>query len=299
MLQEIFPFGVALEPDVSHQQSRDNEVVWTWRNRHHCNHTGEKKESKTHPTTATMASLEILSVNRLSAIPAASQSMKTLHYERPGRHRATLKKVLHTSSQRGFDLLHCSIMQTKRKAEMKSRAIVAPIVAALCCTLLLSCGRDNKRLEGHWNLVPEKSASIDPWTSLALDIHTDGTRVTIVKRYSAGHPHDRRVDSITVNMQGREETVPVPPGRWLGEVSMGVYYGPNTTRRALATMNDAHNELRVDIRETLQTAQGAIEAEVKNTYALSPEGSSMQWSETRSTRESGPPLSYTFTRMTE
>jgi hypothetical protein len=182
---------------------------------------------------------------------------------------------------------------------MKGYNTVVPVVAALCCILLASCDRDNKRLEGHWKLVPEKSASIDPWTSLLLDIHTDGTHVTIVKRYSAGHPHDRRVDSITVNMQGREDSVPVPPGRWLGEASMGIYYGPNTTRRVLAKMNNAHNELRVDIRETLQTAQGAIEGEVKDTYALSPEGFSMQWNETRPTRESGPPLNYTLTRVSD
>jgi hypothetical protein len=182
---------------------------------------------------------------------------------------------------------------------MKGYNTVVPVVAALCCILLASCDRDNKRLEGHWKLVPEKSASIDPWTSLLLDIHTDGTHVTIVKRYSAGHPHDRRVDSITVNMQGREDTVPVPPGRWLGEVSMGIYYGPQTLRHVVAQMNESRTELHIDSRKAVQTAQGTAEVVVKEVFTLGPDGSTVQWSETRSTRRSGPPLNYTLARITE
>ena len=176
--------------------------------------------------------------------------------------------------------------------------IVVSLTATLFCMLLGSCGQGRNRLDGHWELIPEKSASIDPWARLELDIHSDGTRVTIVKRYFAGHPHDRRVDSMTVNTDGREEVVPVPPGRWLGEVSMGIYYGPDTKRYVLARMNDTHNELHIDTRETLQTAQGATEVDVKEIFALSSDGSAVQWSETRSTR-SGPPLTYTFARMIE
>jgi hypothetical protein len=63
-------------------------------------------------------------------------------------------------------------------------------------------------------------------------------------------------------------------------------------------MNSAHNELQIDGRETLQTAQGVTVVDVKEIFALSSDGSTVQWSETRSTR-SGPPLTYTFARITE
>ena len=182
---------------------------------------------------------------------------------------------------------------------MKGKIAFVSIAAALFCLLLLSCGRDSNRLYGHWKLIPEKSASIDPWADLVLDIHGDGNHVTIVKRYSAGHKHDRRVDSMTVNMKGNEEIVPIPPGRWLGEVSMGIYYGPETKRHVLARMSDSNNELHIDTRETLQTAQGETDVEVKETYALASDGSTVQLSENRSTRRSGPPLTYTFARATQ
>ncbi len=181
---------------------------------------------------------------------------------------------------------------------MKSHIFVS-IAAALFCTFLVSCTRENNRLDGRWKLVKEKSASIDPWGDLELDIRTNGAQVTIVKRYSAGHPRDRRIDSMTVNTEGNKEIVSIPAGRWLGEVSMGIYYGPNAKRHVQARMNDARNELLVDSRETLQTAQGTIEVNVKETFALLPDGSTAQWKETRSTRTSGPPLTCTFSRVAQ
>lgn len=182
---------------------------------------------------------------------------------------------------------------------MKGKIAFVSIAAALFCLLLLSCGRDSNRLYGHWKLIPEKSASIDPWADLVLDIHGDGAHVTIVKRYLGGSTHDRRVDSMTGNTEGNEEIVPIPPGRWLGEVSMGIYYGPETKRHVLARMSDSNNDLHIDSRATLQTAQGETDVEVKETYALASDGSTVQLSENRSTRRSGPPLTYTFARTTQ
>lgn len=183
---------------------------------------------------------------------------------------------------------------------MKSHFIVLSIiVAALFCTSCISNGQERGRLDGHWKLIPEKSASIDPWSHLSLDIATGNSRVTIVKRYDAGGTLDRRVDSITVNTQGKEESVAVPPGRWLGQVSMGVYYGPDAKRYVQARMSDSPNELQVSSRETVQTAQGAVELRVQESYVLSPDGSTVQWKETRSTRASGPPLTYVFSRVAQ
>ena len=155
------------------------------------------------------------------------------------------------------------------------------------------------RLDGQWKLVPEKSASIDPWGQISLEIRTDGSHVTVVKRYSAGHVVDRRVDSMTVSTEGGEELLPVPPGRWLGQVSMGVYYGPGTVRRVQARLNDSRNELHISALETVQTAQGSCETSVKGTFTVSSDGQTLQWSEARSTRKSGPPLTYTFARTAQ
>ena len=182
---------------------------------------------------------------------------------------------------------------------MKGRIAVLSFAAVLFCTILVSHGQDRNRLDGHWKLIKEKSASIDPWSDLTLEIQTSGTQATIVKRYSAGHPLDRRVDSMTVDTRGKEEIIPVPSGRWLGQVSMGVYYGPTTKRYVQARMSDPANKLQVDSRETVQTAQGAVEVRVKETYTLTSDGSTIQWNETRSTRTSGPPLPYTFSRIAQ
>lgn len=180
---------------------------------------------------------------------------------------------------------------------MKSTIGVISLAATLFFTVDLAPGQEQSGLDGHWKLIPEKSANIDPWSHLDLSIATDGSNTTVVKQYDAGNPLDRRIDSMTVNTQGNEDVVPVPPGRWLGEVSMGIYYGPNTKRHVTARMNDSRNELQIHARETVQTAQGAIEVDVKETYTLSADASSLQLNEIRSTRNAGPPLTYTFARV--
>ena len=177
--------------------------------------------------------------------------------------------------------------------------VCAMIIAALLWTHNAAYCSEGNRMDGHWKLVPARSSSIDPWSDLFLDIRVEGSSVTIVKRYSAGHPHDVRVDSMTVSVQGGEEIVPVPPGRWLGEVSLGIYYGPHTQRRVRARMIDSRDELQVDSHETVQTAQGSAEVDSQETFVISPDGSTMQWQVTRSTRTSGPPLNFTFARVTK
>ena len=175
----------------------------------------------------------------------------------------------------------------------------ALLMAGLLCTPPGAYSFDGSRLDGRWKLVPGQSASIDPWSDLILDIRVDGSHATIVKRFSAGSPLDRRVDSMTVNLRGEEEIVSVPSGRWLGEVSMGIYYGPHTKRQVKARMSESRGALQIDSRETVQTAQGSVEVDVREIFTPSPDGSTIQWHVTRSTRLSGPPLAYTFSRVTQ
>ncbi len=180
---------------------------------------------------------------------------------------------------------------------MRRSAVTVPIAVALACTLFVAYGHDRSSLDGRWKLVREKSASIDPWTDLVLEIQTEASRLTLVKRYSAGHPHDRQVDSMTVNTEGREEIVPAPQGRWLGEVSMGVYYGMNSARHVVARMNDAGNVLQIETHETLETGQGTTDIDSKESFTLLSDGSTMQWTVSRSTRKASPRLTFTLERM--
>jgi hypothetical protein len=191
----------------------------------------------------------------------------------------------------------CSINQGK--LDMNRFAIIVSLVTIFFGILSCSQTQERHQLDGRWKLDAKKSASIDPWGTLELEILVQGNRATLVKRYSAGHVLDRRTDSMTVNIEGREEILPVPAGRWLGQVSMGVYYGPGTQRYVKASANSSRTELVFAERELLQTAQGAIESNVTETFTLSPDGSTLQWSAVRSTRKSGPPLTYTFVRIAQ
>jgi hypothetical protein len=162
--------------------------------------------------------------------------------------------------------------------------------------LLQACSSNHPSLEGHWKILPEQSSSIDPWNTITLDILSEKDTIAIVTTYGAGNPYDIRMDSIRVNTFGIEQTAPIPPGRWLGEVSMGVYYGPASVRHVTARWNADRSELNLESRETLETSQGEVEATSRRTFSSSSDGSTLTVTETRSTRSSGSPIKYVFAR---
>jgi len=155
-----------------------------------------------------------------------------------------------------------------------------------------ACVPASHGFDGHWKLVPEHSSSVDPWSSVVLDIGRSPDSISIRKTYSAGNAFDRRIDLMVVNTKGIEQVVPVPPGRWLGQVSMGVYYGPGATRHVKARWSE-DGELIMEIRETVQTAQGESLIESKQTFAIQSDGT-LKIHEERSTR-SGLSMNWIFT----
>ncbi|MDH3252829.1 MAG: hypothetical protein OEM41_08555 [Ignavibacteria bacterium] len=169
-------------------------------------------------------------------------------------------------------------------------------VCSLLC--LQESNANNNSLAGHWKLLPEKSSSIDPWRTLTLDIRLQKDTIIMVKTFSAGNQHDVRRDSIGVSTEGKEQIVPIPSGRWLGGVSMGVYYGSASVRRLRARWNADESQLSIDFREVLETSQGVTEITVNQTFAISSDGSTLTLTEARSTRAASP-MRYEFVRLTE
>ena len=158
-----------------------------------------------------------------------------------------------------------------------------PLAVVMVFALSLqACAPASTGLDGRWKLVPEQSSSVDPWSSVVLDISRSPDSISIKKTYSAGNAFDRRIDLMVVNTKGMEQVVPVSPGRWLGQVSMGVYYGPGATRTVKARWSE-NGELIMEIRETVQTAQGESLIERKQTFAIQSDGT-LKIREERSTR---------------
>ena len=166
-------------------------------------------------------------------------------------------------------------------------------LAIACALSLQACTPASHGFDGHWKLVSEQSSSVDPWTSVLLDISRSQDSISVRKTYSAGNAFDRRSDLMVVNTKGIEQVVPVPPGRWLGQVSMGVYYGPGATRTVKARWSE-NGELIMEIRETVQTAQGESLIESNQTCSIQSDGT-LRIQEERSTR-SDVLMNWIFTR---
>ncbi len=149
---------------------------------------------------------------------------------------------------------------------------------------------DSPDFEGRWQLVEERSSPVDPWSRLALEMHVDGSEVTVERMWSV--TDHTRVDSMTVETGGVVNDVPFR--RWLDNRHLSVQVGPDSTQQVTARWLDDGRTLQVASRFELRASQGIIPVRTYTEYRLSPNGRTLIVLELRSTRPRA--IRYVFTR---
>jgi hypothetical protein len=162
----------------------------------------------------------------------------------------------------------------------------------LCAPLLFGANGD-PAMNGVWKLDPKTSSDIVPWRSMRLEIHQDGSMLTLVHVWQAGRRESQR-DSITVTTDGKTNTIALKPGKWPENVHLGVYGGHDARREVVATWEDDGKTLRLRSQYSLETSQGSHRVTVERSYRVSADGSTLTVEEMRSTRQTGPPLVFVY-----
>jgi hypothetical protein len=150
-------------------------------------------------------------------------------------------------------------------------------------------------LAGRWILEKERSTNIDPWRELTYDIRLQGSEITLVKTLRAGRYHQR--DSMTVIPDDQEREAPMTHGKWMEQVHMGARVGALSMRVVRARWEGGGKVLYLQSRVTVETSQGDAPVIIERRFHISEDGSSMALTEARSTRTSGTPLVYDFSRL--
>jgi hypothetical protein len=176
---------------------------------------------------------------------------------------------------------------------MINRTSMGMILVAM--SLFGSChaaGQTGNRCDGSWVLQKEKSTNIDPWGEWTISITRQGHSLFMVKDLRAGRYGQR--DSMQVTDDGTPNSIPMHPGKWLQNVHLAVYGADGSKRTVVASSTDS--TLSLTITETLPTAQDGAAVKITQKYAVSADNATLTMDETRSSRESGPPLHYVFSR---
>jgi hypothetical protein len=182
------------------------------------------------------------------------------------------------------------IMSTNR-----TRTLLLVLLIACFYSRQLSAGSENSGLAGKWMMERERSTNIDPWRELIYDIREEGDRITVIKTLRAGRYIQK--DSLTVVPDDQERETSLRSGKWIERVHMGARVGLESTRFVRARWEEDGRVLYFESRVTLETSQGDTPVIIESRFHLSPDGSSMALTEVRSTRTSGNPLVYDFSRV--
>jgi len=167
---------------------------------------------------------------------------------------------------------------------------------AVCSTLLAShpvAAQDVSHLDGDWKLVPSTSTDIDHFRSLSITIRTSGQEVTVVHTW---HARVSIIDSFTVTPGGGRSTLPVT--EWVSpfnvHMSMRRLEG---SMRTLSARYDSSTNALIVLEELLHRgSQGTKTVTLEHRYALSDGDEILTYTVLRSTRRSGPAMTYLLKR---
>jgi hypothetical protein len=176
-----------------------------------------------------------------------------------------------------------------------NRALILLLLLIACFSSgQLAAEADESGLAGRWILEEKRSTNIDPWREMTYDIHLQGSKITLIKTLRASRYHQR--DSITVISDDQEREAPMTHGKWMEQVHMGARVGALSMRLVRARWEEDGKVLYVQSRLTIETSQGDAPVIIERRFHISEDGSTMALTESRSTRTSGTPLIYDFSR---
>lgn len=170
--------------------------------------------------------------------------------------------------------------------------LLVGMVAAACGSRAAESGDQAAlaRMAGTWRMDPALSVDLAAWQTMELEIHVDGTEVTLTRHLAAGR---RTHDDVTkLDLKKPVNVVPMP--WWSDNRHIGAYSGGDHTKKVRAEVLDGGRILRTNADFVLDTQQGSHAVNVLTDYRLSASGTQLTVIELRSTRNQ--PLVYVFKR---
>lgn len=172
------------------------------------------------------------------------------------------------------------------------RRLALSLVLFLALAFLLAAAPSNPNFNGTWTLIEDRSTSVDPWRSLALEMEVDGPRVTLKRIWGGNREAGTYTDSMTIRTDGSVHEVPME--QWPDNRHLGAFLAGDSTKRVTAEWIDDGRTLQISTRLQVRTSQGVRPIRIYSEYRVSPDGRHLTLLELRSTRPR--PTHYTFER---
>ncbi|MEE4312748.1 MAG: GxGYxYP domain-containing protein [candidate division KSB1 bacterium] len=169
--------------------------------------------------------------------------------------------------------------------------IWATLVILLCPVLLL--GNGHPGFDGEWTLLKDKSSEIGLYNSLSLEIERGVETTTIIQKWGTRRSFS---DTLQLRTDGKPMSLPVKNRVFPTNVFMGLSKAVGGDRSFSAKWQDDGNALVVRESYDIRGSQGMTSVASEHRYSLSPIDDLLTYKIQRSTRKTGPELTYVFKR---
>ena len=166
-------------------------------------------------------------------------------------------------------------------------ALFATFLTTHCATASGASG-----IEGKWESLAGQSTDIDLYGSLSVDVRFSDTHLTLIRQF--GKERIFR-DSLRLPLDGSQVSVAVNNRVFPTNVFMGLSMPVGGTRKVSAK-RESPGLFRVEETFQIVGSQGSHPESVTHRFELSPDGEILTYDLTRSTRTSGPPMTFRLKR---
>jgi hypothetical protein len=166
------------------------------------------------------------------------------------------------------------------------------ILFAMFLTALCTAASGAFDIEGKWESIAAHSTDIDLYGSLSVDVRFSATHLTIIRQF--GTTRNFR-DSLRLPLDGSQVPVAVTNRVFPTNVFMGLSMPVGGTRKVSAKRESA-GRFRMEETFPIVGSQGSHPQSVTHRFELSPDGEILTYDLTRSTRTSGPSMTFRLKR---
>jgi len=162
----------------------------------------------------------------------------------------------------------------------------------LLSLLTTAAAAQDPAFNGKWKLLKAQSSDLDYFQQATLEFALRPDEVTIATWRGPRRPF---AETLTVKTDGRPQSVETKDGSFADDLFMAVRLPLGGTRRVTACWQSP-SVLTVTEEFTADTSQGTTPMSLTRTYELSEHRDLLTCRLTRSTRRTGPPVSFVYKR---
>jgi hypothetical protein len=164
-------------------------------------------------------------------------------------------------------------------------------------TLFLSCVMitfsQNTGMNGKWTMLKDKSAFLDYYKELTLEITVDKNETVIITRMG---PKRKYEEKLAFTTDGKTNKSEIKDGTFSTNIHMGLRLPVGSQKEITANWQEDQS-LKVVEKYEYFASQGKKQGEMTYHYQLSPEKDLLTCTITRPSRQTGPEMKFVFKRF--